>query len=228
MLSLLVINTLLTNEATSDRHPPSLHYVLGPKEPEQASLSPDYVPKPEYLEYLVPSDAEVPIEDHPLPADTLPTTLSPGYVADSDPEDDLEENPADYPADEGDDDDGDESSRDNADDEDDETSEDEDDNEEEEEHLAPNDSFDVPTIDLVPSFKDTNSFETYESAPTPPASPHHIILFSETRPRTSLMFIRPYTPPSPSAEARLTEFASAPTPPLPLPSSFTSLSSPLL
>ncbi|GKG35155.1 hypothetical protein Tco_0440309, partial [Tanacetum coccineum] len=28
----------------------------GPKEPEQAPLSLDYVPEPEYLEYLAPSD----------------------------------------------------------------------------------------------------------------------------------------------------------------------------
>ncbi|GJY84669.1 hypothetical protein Tco_0498695 [Tanacetum coccineum] len=45
-------------------HPPSPDYVPGPEEPEQAPLSPDYVPEPEYPEYLVPSDAEAPIEDH--------------------------------------------------------------------------------------------------------------------------------------------------------------------
>ncbi|GJR70084.1 hypothetical protein Tco_0016149 [Tanacetum coccineum] len=227
-LLLLVIDTLLNNEATSNQHPPSPDYVPGLEEPEQAPLSQDYVPNPEYLEYLVPSDTEVPIEDQPLPADASPTTLSLGYVADSDPEDDLEEDPADYPIDEGDDDDGDESSEDNADDEDEETFEDEDDDEEEEEHLALNDSSDVPTVDLVPSTEDTKAFETDESAPALPASPHHIILFSETRPRTARMSIRPHTLPSPFAEARLAEFASAPTPPLPPPSPLTPLSSLLI
>nr|GEV93237.1 hypothetical protein [Tanacetum cinerariifolium] len=41
--------------------------------------STDYVPGPEYPEYLVPSDDEASIEDQPLPADASPTALSPGY-----------------------------------------------------------------------------------------------------------------------------------------------------
>ncbi|GJT15476.1 hypothetical protein Tco_0874182 [Tanacetum coccineum] len=49
------------------------------------------VPEPEYPEYLAPSDAEAPLEDQPLPADALPIALSPGYVADSDPDEDPEE-----------------------------------------------------------------------------------------------------------------------------------------
>ncbi|GJW01074.1 hypothetical protein Tco_1556325 [Tanacetum coccineum] len=61
---------------------------------------------------MVPSNDEVPIEDQPLPADASPTTLSPGYVADSDPseedpEEDPKEDPAEYPADGGEDDDDD-------------------------------------------------------------------------------------------------------------------------
>ncbi|GKG09293.1 hypothetical protein Tco_0338039 [Tanacetum coccineum] len=52
-----------------------------------------YVPEPEYPEYLAPSDAEAPLEDQPLPADALPTALLPGYVADSDPDKDPEEDP---------------------------------------------------------------------------------------------------------------------------------------
>nr|GEW28588.1 hypothetical protein [Tanacetum cinerariifolium] len=46
--------------------------------------------------------------DQPLPADASPTALSPGYVVDSDPEEDEKdpkEDPADYPADRGDNDD---------------------------------------------------------------------------------------------------------------------------
>ncbi|GJV69818.1 hypothetical protein Tco_1485327 [Tanacetum coccineum] len=52
------------------------------------------------------SPGQVPIEDQTLPADASPTTLSSGYVADSDPsKEDPEEDPAEYPADRGDDDD---------------------------------------------------------------------------------------------------------------------------
>ncbi|GKE35474.1 hypothetical protein Tco_1454796 [Tanacetum coccineum] len=50
-----------------------------------------YVPEPEYPEYLAPSDDEAPMEDQPLPDDASPVALSPGYVPDSDPEEDLEE-----------------------------------------------------------------------------------------------------------------------------------------
>ncbi|GJX17377.1 hypothetical protein Tco_0218209, partial [Tanacetum coccineum] len=96
------------------------------------------------------------VEEQPLPPVDSPTAESPGYVAESDPEEDPEEyeddetedGPVDYPMDEGDDgddDDGD-SSRDDADDED----EDEEDEEEEEEHLAPADSaVIVPTVEPV-------------------------------------------------------------------------------
>ncbi|GKF74259.1 hypothetical protein Tco_0220591, partial [Tanacetum coccineum] len=136
-------------------HPPSPDYVPSPEEPEQAPLSPDYVPEPEYLEYLAPSDVEAPIKDQPLPDDASPTALSPGYVVDFD----LEEDPKEDPVDGGDDD---ESSEDDADDEDEEEAyeEEEDDDEEEEEHLAPDDSSDVPAVDLVPSAGDTEAFET--------------------------------------------------------------------
>ncbi|GKD70800.1 hypothetical protein Tco_1324890, partial [Tanacetum coccineum] len=103
-------------------HPPSPDYVPRPEHPP----SPDYVPSTKYLEYLVPADDEAPIEDQPLPADASPTTLSPGYIADSDPsEEDREEDPAEYPADGGDDDD------------DDDDDDDEEEAFEEEEHLAP-------------------------------------------------------------------------------------------
>ncbi|GKG36646.1 hypothetical protein Tco_0444324, partial [Tanacetum coccineum] len=120
--------------------PPSLNYVPGPDhlpfpnyvpDPEHPPL-PVYVHEPEYLEYLVPSEDEAPMEDQPLPDDASPTTLSPGYVADSDPKEDLKEDHADYPADGGD---GDDESSDDDDDGDDNDDEDEDDDEEEE-HLA--------------------------------------------------------------------------------------------
>ncbi|GKE88355.1 hypothetical protein Tco_1565830 [Tanacetum coccineum] len=65
--------------------------------------SPDYVPGPEYPEYVAPSDDEIPVKDQPLPVDASPTALSPGYVTDSNPEDDSKEDHADYPANGGDD-----------------------------------------------------------------------------------------------------------------------------
>ncbi|GKG30885.1 hypothetical protein Tco_0423373, partial [Tanacetum coccineum] len=121
-----------------------------------------YVPEPEYLEYLAPSDAEAPFEDQPLPINTSPTALSLGYVADFDPEEDPEEDHVDYPVDRGDDDDDDDT-----DDEDEEPFEDEDDDKEEEEHLALADSSVVHVVDPVPSVGDTKAFETDKSAPTP-------------------------------------------------------------
>ncbi|GKD27334.1 hypothetical protein Tco_1233548, partial [Tanacetum coccineum] len=116
-------------------HPPSPDYVPGREHPP---VEVPYVPEPEYPRYLMSVDAEAPLEDQPLPVDASPTALSPGYMADSDPNEDPEEDHADYPADGGDDDDDDEPSDDDdddTDDEDEEPFEDEDDDEEEE-HLA--------------------------------------------------------------------------------------------
>ncbi|GKB68687.1 hypothetical protein Tco_0930099, partial [Tanacetum coccineum] len=187
--------------------------------PEQAPLSPDYVPEAEYPEYLAPSDAKVPIEDQPLLDDASPTTLSPGYVADSDPEEDPKEDLADYPADGGDDAD-DESSDDDDDDEEEEEEKQEafkDDEKEEEEHPALADSFVVPVNDHVPSVEDTKAFETDESAPTHVPSP---------RRRTARIFVRHQTPMSASTEALIVVVAAA-LPSSPPPSPLTPLSSPL-
>ncbi|GJV82674.1 putative reverse transcriptase domain-containing protein [Tanacetum coccineum] len=94
------------------------------------------------------------LKDQPLPVDASPIALSPGCIADSDPEEDEEdpkEDPADHPADGGDNKDN-ESSDD--DDDDDDVEKDEED-EEEEEHLAPSDPSDVPTDDHgVPIVRD--------------------------------------------------------------------------
>nr|GFB16191.1 hypothetical protein [Tanacetum cinerariifolium] len=90
------------------------------------------------------------MEDQHLPADALPTALSPGYVVNSDPEKDEKdpkEDPAYYHADRGNNED-DESS--NDDDDDDDVEKDEEDKEDEE-HLASADPSDVSTDDLVPS-----------------------------------------------------------------------------
>nr|GEZ72289.1 hypothetical protein [Tanacetum cinerariifolium]GEZ72293.1 hypothetical protein [Tanacetum cinerariifolium] len=81
------------------KHPPSPDYVPGLEHPP----SPIYVPNPEYLEYLVLSRDEASMEDQPLLNNTSLTSLSLGYVTDSDLikdlEDDPEEDHADYPAD---------------------------------------------------------------------------------------------------------------------------------
>ncbi|GKC95797.1 hypothetical protein Tco_1161239, partial [Tanacetum coccineum] len=116
---------------------------------------PDYVPEPMYPEYIPLEDEHAfPVEEQPLPPVDSPTAESPGYVAESDPEEDLEEyeddetedGPVDYPMDEGDDDDGDSS----GDDADDEYEDKEDEEEEEEEHLASADSaVVVPIVELI-------------------------------------------------------------------------------
>ncbi|GJU70731.1 hypothetical protein Tco_1262136 [Tanacetum coccineum] len=200
------------------KHLLSPDYVSGPEHPPLPVEVP-YVPKPEYPEYLVPADAEAPLEDQPLPADASPTALSPGYVADSDPEEDPEEDHADYLADEGDDDDepfDDDDDDDDTDDEDEEPFEDEDDDEEEE-HLAPADSFAMPVVDPVPLARDTEAFETDESAPTP-RSPQTKVPFAQTRLRRARKTVKLEPPMSPSMEARITEYVAAPAPPSPPPS----------
>nr|GEU59659.1 hypothetical protein [Tanacetum cinerariifolium] len=152
-------------------HPPSLDYVLGPKHPPSPVEIP-YVLEQEYPEYLVPSDAEAPLEDQPLLIDASPTTASPGYVVDFDPDEDPEEDPGedhvDYPANGGDGDDepfDDDDDDDDTDDEDEEPFEDEEyDEEEKEEHLPSADSSVVPLVDPVPPAGDTEAFETDEHA----------------------------------------------------------------
>ncbi|GJZ43571.1 putative reverse transcriptase domain-containing protein [Tanacetum coccineum] len=125
--------------------PISLDYVPGPEEPEQAPLSLEFVPKPVYPEFM------------PLPAAVSPTTNSPGYITDSDPEEDEEdpeEDPTDYPADEGDDDDDDDDESSDDDEDDDDYVEEDEDEEEEEHQLRP-----------------TLSHHQLLAIPTPPPSP---------------------------------------------------------
>ncbi|GJZ37724.1 putative reverse transcriptase domain-containing protein [Tanacetum coccineum] len=203
------------------RNPPSLYSTS--RFPEPPTYQPSEisdVPEPEFPEYLVPSDVEAPLEDQPLPTDASPTALSPGYVADSDPdegpEEDPEEDHADYLADGGDGDDepsDDDDDDDDTDDEEEEPSEDEDDDEEEDEHLAPADSSAAPVVDPVPLAGDTEAFETDESAPTP-RSPQIRVPFAQTRLRRARKTVRLEPPMSASMEARIAEYAAAPTPPL--------------
>ncbi|GKD33642.1 hypothetical protein Tco_1249151, partial [Tanacetum coccineum] len=192
--------------------PASPDYMPGPEEPEQAPLLPDYVPGPEYPEYLAPSDEEIPIDDQLYAFDDSPIALSPGYVADSDPEEDpkedSEDGPVDYPADGGDGDDDDSS------DDDDEEEASEEEEAKEEEHLAPTDSVVAPVVDHVPSSEEIEPLETDESALTP-RSAQNIVPFSQTCLRRARKTVRLEPPMSPSMEARIAEYAVAPIPPSP-------------
>nr|GFD45120.1 hypothetical protein [Tanacetum cinerariifolium] len=53
--------------------PPSLDYIPGPEEPEQAPPSPDYIPGPEHV------DNEIVVEDQPYAEDASPIAQSPEY-----------------------------------------------------------------------------------------------------------------------------------------------------
>ncbi|GJT77241.1 putative reverse transcriptase domain-containing protein [Tanacetum coccineum] len=143
-----------------------------------------------------------------------PTPDSPGYIADSDPEEDEEdpeEDPTDYPADRGDDDDDDgESSDDDVDDEDD--VEEDEDEEEEEEHLALADSVPPPVCrttarmsirDQTPIlFPSAAEVDKFLSISTPPPSP-----------------LTPYSSPLPLIPSPPPVSSPLPIPSLPLPAS---------
>nr|GFA63897.1 hypothetical protein [Tanacetum cinerariifolium] len=131
---------------------PPPDYVPGIKEPEHAPPSPIYIPyilELVYLEYIPPKDDVFPVEEQPLPAAASLTADSPGYIAESDPnedpkddDEDPEDDPADYPTDHDDGEEEEEPSGDDADEEDEE--QDEDDDDEEEEHPASADSIPPP------------------------------------------------------------------------------------
>nr|GFA22554.1 hypothetical protein [Tanacetum cinerariifolium] len=124
--------------------PPSPDYIPGPEAPPspdyiprpEAPPSPDYIPGPEYPEYLPPADDVLPAEEQLLPAAISPTAESPGYITESEPEMEPEEE-------NGDDE---KSEEDDADDEDEEESSDSE--EEEEEHLAP--TVPAPAFESIP------------------------------------------------------------------------------
>nr|GEW00888.1 hypothetical protein [Tanacetum cinerariifolium] len=119
--------------------PPSPDYIPGLEAPPL----PDYIPGSEYPKYLSPADDVFPAVEQPLPASVSPTTESPGYTTDLEPEMDPEEEDGDdekskrdsidYLTSRGDDD-GDYLSEDGANDEDEEESTNSE--EEEEENLA--------------------------------------------------------------------------------------------
>nr|GEX17911.1 hypothetical protein [Tanacetum cinerariifolium] len=199
--------------------PPSPDYIPGPEAPPspnyiprpEAPPSPDYIPGPKYPEYLPPADDVFPAEEQALPAAVSPTAESPGYIADSEPEMDPEEEDGDdekserdsidYPTSRGDDDaddHGDDLSEDDADDEDEEESSDS--KGEEEEHLAPT----VPALSLRSSisasedFDQTKPFEEGETAATPPPSTYRVTARISVRPHIPMTF------PSESERVRFT------------------------
>nr|GEX39184.1 hypothetical protein [Tanacetum cinerariifolium] len=126
-----------------------------------------------------------------------------------DPEDDLKEDPANYPTDGGDEvDDEDESSDDDEDDdidiegdkEEDESSDDDEDNyiniegdQEEDEYLALADSTAVtlPAVNHAPSTEETEPFETDESAATPPPHPAYCVISRMFIPSPPLPLLSP-------------------------------------
>ncbi|GKC66626.1 hypothetical protein Tco_1099224, partial [Tanacetum coccineum] len=126
--------------------PPSPDYIPGLEDPQTPPIpqdedereamfiqphDPDYVPEPIYPEYIPLEDEhEFLAEEQPLPPVVSPTAESPGYVNESDPEED----PVEDDADDKDEDEGDE----------------DDEDEEEDEHLAlANSAVVVPTVELV-------------------------------------------------------------------------------
>ncbi|GJR54260.1 hypothetical protein Tco_1404781 [Tanacetum coccineum] len=210
--------------------PPSPDYIPGPEDPQTPPVpqdederepmfvqahDPDYVPEPIYHEYIPLEDEhEFLAEEQPLPPVDSPTTESPRYVTELDPEEDPEEykddetedGPVDYPMDrrdDGDDDDGD-SSRDESYDED--KDEEEEDEDEEEEHLAPANSAIVVPIDK-PVFPP----EGIEPIIPPPSTDITIGARISVRLQTSISL-----PPEPEVERLLAMTNPSPSPPISL------------
>nr|GEV15244.1 putative reverse transcriptase domain-containing protein [Tanacetum cinerariifolium] len=178
--------------------PPSPDYIPGPEEPQTPPApqdedehepmfihphDPDFVPNPIYPEYIPLEDEHIlPAKEHPLPPVVSPTAESPGYVAESDLEEDpkeyeddeTEDGLVDYPMDGGDngDDDDVDSSGDDTDDKD--EDEEDEEEEEEEEHLAlANSDVIIPTDELVSPLEGTKPAEVKRllAMPTPSPSP---------------------------------------------------------
>nr|GEZ86248.1 hypothetical protein [Tanacetum cinerariifolium] len=78
--------------------PHSPNYIPGPEAPPSS----DYIPGPEYPEYLPSADDVFLAEEQPLLVAVSPTAESPGYITDSDPEMDPEEEDGDNEKSEGD------------------------------------------------------------------------------------------------------------------------------
>ncbi|GJR59405.1 hypothetical protein Tco_1501567 [Tanacetum coccineum] len=160
--------------------PPSPDYVSGPEYPP----SPEFVSEAcKYHRFMPSKDETLPAKEQPLPAAISPTADSPGYVLESDPEEDLEEDddevpeedPIDYPAEGGDDGDDEDESSD--------------------------DDVDEDAL----SAKETEPFETDESAATPPPHPAYRV--------TARISIRDETPISLPLREEVERLLAMPTPP---------------
>nr|GEZ89963.1 hypothetical protein [Tanacetum cinerariifolium] len=236
--------------------PPSPDYIPGLEDPQTPPApqdedehklmfiqphDPDFVPEPIYPEYIPLEDEHIlPVEEQPLPPVVSPTAESPGYVTESDTEEDPEEYEEDeakdgtvgYPMDGGDDRDDDDidSSGYDADNEDEDEEE-----EEEEEYLASADFATVISIDeLVAPSKGTKP-----TIPLPSTDTATIGVRITIRPQTSIslppkveierLLAMSTPPPSPFTSllppfagerlARCMAPAALPSPPLP-PSSY--------
>ncbi|GKB30533.1 hypothetical protein Tco_0869934 [Tanacetum coccineum] len=196
---MLVEKSFLSSSQSNSRINEVFRSILLALEQASPPLSPAYVPELVYLKYLAPLDDDIPIEYQPLPADASPMALSLGYIADADPEEDSKEDLEEDPPEYPS------------------ASKEEDDDDKEEEHLALADSFAIPIDDPVPSAEETEPFAIDESAPTPPSP----------RLRKARISVRLLPPMAASMEARIAEYAAAPTPPSSPPSPLTSLSSAL-
>nr|GEX15406.1 hypothetical protein [Tanacetum cinerariifolium] len=178
--------------------PPSLDYVPSPEYPPSLEFVPELV----YPEFMPAEDDILPTEEQQLPAAASPATESdPNKDPEDDPEEDHkdgpEEDPVDYPVDGGDEGDDEDESFDDDDNDDDIDIEWD---EKEDKYLAPDDSTAVAllAIDHASSTKDTEPFETDESAATPSPHPTYRV--------TARISIRPQTPislPSDTEIARL-------------------------
>nr|GFA41451.1 hypothetical protein [Tanacetum cinerariifolium] len=157
----------------------------------------------------------LPAEEQPLLAAVSPTAESPGYITESDPEMEPEENDGDdeksegdsidYPTSEGDNDandNGDDLSEDDADDEDEEESSDS--KEEEDEHLA----LTVPAQALysfISTSEETEPFEEGETAATPPPFGYRVAAGISIQPHILMPF---------RSESEVERLLAIPTPPL--------------
>nr|GFA09218.1 hypothetical protein [Tanacetum cinerariifolium] len=235
--------------------PPSPDYIPGLEDPQTPPApqdedehelmfiqphDPDFVPEPIYPEYIPLEDEDIlSVEEQPLPPVVSPTAESPGYVTESDPEEDPKEyeedeakdGPVGYPMDRGDDRDDDDIDSSGYDTD----NEDEDKEEEEEEYLASADSATVISIDeLVAPSKGTEP-----TIPPPSTDTATIGVRITIRPHTSIslppkveierLLAMSTPPPSPLTSllppfagerlARCMAPAALPSPPLP-PSSY--------
>nr|GEX59120.1 hypothetical protein [Tanacetum cinerariifolium] len=177
--------------------------------------SPDYIPGPEYPEYLPPADNVLLVEEQPIPTAVSPTAESPGYITESKPEmepeeedgDDekYEEDTIDYPTSGGDnnaDDDGDDLSEDDVDDEEEEESSDSE--EDEEEHLA----LTVPAPALYSSVSasdETEPIEEGDTVATPPPFGYRVAARISVQPHILMPF---------RSKSEFERLLAIPTPPL--------------